>query len=331
MQGTVAPYFGVPDSVGSTSPCPSNLSTLFENDIAQLLPSYASSPGTSYASSNSEAAIVTPANIPSPADLSPCGPDMSSFHETDSPPRISLSDLLTDAATPTTLLPTTGTSYSSILTAAPTPVSVVPILQSTIGSNSLLSASPVSIHDSSGSIAQSSISVSPDFTAEPNQTCQVSVIESSVSTTAPVMASVSAQLSSALGDVSVSSSSQHTTQLQGFRLVADNIDKTVKPRYMRLNSQSSSLHFCHVYAVKDRINFGDLSSNATLIDRTTINITQFLPTSEDETALRSNFEVLISRILTKSILKADVTDHIPHKYSKEMSQKSEVVCKILHI
>ncbi|KAL5484341.1 hypothetical protein EMCRGX_G020815 [Ephydatia muelleri] len=52
----------------------------------------------------------------------------------------------------------------------------------------------------------------------------------------------------------------------GFRLVGDNLDKTIKPRNMRLSRQSTFLHYFNVYAVKDRINFSHLNSNATLID-----------------------------------------------------------------
>eukprot|EP00731_Ephydatia_muelleri_P026207 Em0018g307a len=54
----------------------------------------------------------------------------------------------------------------------------------------------------------------------------------------------------------------------GFRLVGDNIDKTIGPRDMRLNNQSKSLHYFHVYAVKDRVDvpLGVLLKNENKLD-----------------------------------------------------------------
>ena len=46
----------------------------------------------------------------------------------------------------------------------------------------------------------------------------------------------------------------------GFKVVGDNIDKTVKPRDMRFDQPSKSLHYFHVYAVKDRIDASGLSA-----------------------------------------------------------------------
>ena len=39
----------------------------------------------------------------------------------------------------------------------------------------------------------------------------------------------------------------------GFKIVGDNIDKTVRPRHMRSDRQAESLHYFHSYAVKDRV------------------------------------------------------------------------------
>ena len=47
--------------------------------------------------------------------------------------------------------------------------------------------------------------------------------------------------------------------VETYKLVFDNIDKTVKPRYMRLESQTKSLHYVQLYAVKDRVNLSHLS------------------------------------------------------------------------
>ena len=46
----------------------------------------------------------------------------------------------------------------------------------------------------------------------------------------------------------------------GFKIVGDNIDKTVKPRHETLHQRSQSLHYFHAYAVRDRIDFSFLSA-----------------------------------------------------------------------
>ena len=116
----------------------------------------------------------------------------------------------------------------------------------------------------------------------------------------------------------------------GFRLVGDNIDKSIKPRDMRISHQSNLLHYFNVYAVRDRINFHDLDVTAQLIDPGAVDFTKFYPTAEDGAALLANFKVLIVRILAQHVpgvqdLTANVQDHIDHKYSKQMCEKSEVV------
>eukprot|EP00731_Ephydatia_muelleri_P005134 Em0002g1310a len=116
----------------------------------------------------------------------------------------------------------------------------------------------------------------------------------------------------------------------GFRLVGDNIDKSIKPRDMRLSNQSNLLHYFNVYAVRDRIDFHDLEGTAQLIDPGAVDFSKFFPTAGDGSVLLANFQVLMMRILAQHIpgvqdLSVDVKDHIDHQYSKEMCRKSEVV------
>ena len=116
-----------------------------------------------------------------------------------------------------------------------------------------------------------------------------------------------------------------------FRLVGDNIDKNVKPRDMRINSQTSSLHYFHAYAVKDRISFKHLSADATMIFPQDIDFNVFYPSVEDNFQLVSNFETLVTRMFVQHIpglqsLSAMANHHIEHQYSKNMALKSEVVC-----
>ena len=64
-----------------------------------------------------------------------------------------------------------------------------------------------------------------------------------------------------------------------FRLVGDNIDKSIKPRDMRLDHQSKQLHYFHVYAVKDKIDFRHLETSARLINPEVLDMNPFLPSA----------------------------------------------------
>lgn len=126
----------------------------------------------------------------------------------------------------------------------------------------------------------------------------------------------------------------------GVKLVLDNIDSTVKPRYQRLDSQNKSLHYVQVYAVKDRTDFSRLSDSPPPPGKSVYDI---LPTTSDYQILKEKFAILVARVLVKHIpyFKEDfkdlVTRHIQHPYSTEMVKQSEVVsynlssCTVLRI
>ena len=63
----------------------------------------------------------------------------------------------------------------------------------------------------------------------------------------------------------------------GYKIVFDNIDKNVKPRYMRSDCQTHSLHCVHRYGVKDRIDFSEYSDVAPQ----EVNAFNVIPTEED--------------------------------------------------
>lgn len=120
----------------------------------------------------------------------------------------------------------------------------------------------------------------------------------------------------------------------GFKLVGDNLDKTVKPRDMRQDHTSQSLHYFNVYAVRDRIDFSSLSCDSAVNDTNDIDIGQFLPSVAEEEALLHYFCTLIFRLLCQHIpalyeYSSCLVDHIDHKYSKETSTKSQVVSMII--
>ena len=124
----------------------------------------------------------------------------------------------------------------------------------------------------------------------------------------------------------------------GFKLVGDNIDKQVSPRFMRSQNLAHSLHYFHAFAIQDRVGFSHLpdicplpltkhGQNSWLKDVAST----LLPSLEDDRILRKNFATLISRMLIthmpemKLAFQDAVTWHIPHLYAKEMSKKSTVV------
>ena len=124
----------------------------------------------------------------------------------------------------------------------------------------------------------------------------------------------------------------HKSINAGYKLVFDNIDKNIKPRFMRSDSQTVSLHYVQAYGVKDRINFSSYGCERP----TQSNLYTVLPDTADYELLKRNFQGLISRMIVahipffKEYFKKSLVLHIPHKYSAEMCKKSEVVCSIIY-
>ena len=116
----------------------------------------------------------------------------------------------------------------------------------------------------------------------------------------------------------------------GFKIVGDNIDKMIKPRYMRSDRQNQSLHYFHMYAVRDRTNLSESCENQRPAPKDPP-LEELLPSPDDCKQLHSNMEILVTRILARHMpfiaenFEDVVIHHISHPYSKEMSQKSEVV------
>lgn len=115
-----------------------------------------------------------------------------------------------------------------------------------------------------------------------------------------------------------------------FRIVGDNIDKNIKPRNMTSEHQTRSLHYFHVYAVRDRIDLSKYNDKTPEPDIARMNFESLLPSSEDAAVLNSNLTVLIGRTLRAHMpFFAKFADglgrHIMHEYYDHMSTKSEVV------
>ena len=120
--------------------------------------------------------------------------------------------------------------------------------------------------------------------------------------------------------------------LSTFKLVIDNLDIFVRPRTETSQRHADSLHFVHMYAVRDRINISNFSDVSQIPDVSSLNVNDVLPSNQDLEALKDNITVLVCRtarkhltFFRKHIDSKAVPQHIIHKYTTEMSLKSEVV------
>ena len=127
--------------------------------------------------------------------------------------------------------------------------------------------------------------------------------------------------------------------INNYKLMGDNIDISIKSRYMRAGAHlhNQSLHYFQFLAVRDRIDFSELETvpkqlchnNSSKIAK------ELLPNTNTDHTLLSDFSVIVSHILAANIpffkfAVADVaTWHKDHKHYEEMSLKSEVVSSII--
>lgn len=123
----------------------------------------------------------------------------------------------------------------------------------------------------------------------------------------------------------------------GYKLVGDNIDKGVKPRYMRSDNYSKqSLHYFHICAVQNRIDFSNFPDvhPATCLDSPERRAQCLLPSVQDDATLLRNMATLVSRIVVDNMpffhhtFDGAVTRHIKHEYYSEMGKKSVVVSAV---
>ena len=86
-------------------------------------------------------------------------------------------------------------------------------------------------------------------------------------------------------------------------------------------------------AVKDRVVVGDISVTQPSAMVKDLELHTFLPTIDDCIKLNNEFIFLIARVLTDRLaawkcLQDCVPTQIPHKVSREMAMKSEIVCAV---
>ena len=140
---------------------------------------------------------------------------------------------------------------------------------------------------------------------------------------------IEAQSSAEAGENSIQRT-ENGLEWQGFKIVGDNIDKTVRPRHQTTDSQTQSLHYFNSFAVRDRIDFSSYSDISPSVDIETISMDVLLPTQDDLQGLYASFGIHVARVLTRHLSSlsafADIVPaHIKHKYSSSMAKKSNVV------
>lgn len=122
-----------------------------------------------------------------------------------------------------------------------------------------------------------------------------------------------------------------SAEFSGFKCVGDNIDKNVRPRFMRVDRRTQSLHYFNAFAVKDRVDSSSLSpKKLASTEPLQLDVAQILPSEDDWYQLVQNCTTLLSRVLAEYIpIFTEVRDcvcmHIQHAESKAMKKKSVVV------
>ena len=129
-------------------------------------------------------------------------------------------------------------------------------------------------------------------------------------------------------------SQQQASGVKGVKIVGDNVDKTVKTRFMRIDRQGKSLHYFHCFATQDRFDltmpedYPEVPTNPKLED--------LLPSKSDITKMKSKFSIHVARILCKYMpyfaenFGDAIPEHLKHSMSSQMSLKSDVVSILVH-
>ncbi|XP_074619605.1 uncharacterized protein LOC141878531 [Acropora palmata] len=116
----------------------------------------------------------------------------------------------------------------------------------------------------------------------------------------------------------------------GFVIAFDNIDLELKVKNMTMSKQNRDIHWVNHKMFINRVHGNSLPCNGPRCDLSEVSNSNFLPSIKDQKRERFNYIVLVSRILTQYFdafepLKDVCIQHIPHKYSKEMCEKSTKV------
>ena len=112
-----------------------------------------------------------------------------------------------------------------------------------------------------------------------------------------------------------------------FSVVFDNIDLEIHRRNMTMANQNKDIHWINHKMSQNRVSGNTLSKQSPKKNLVDVSNMAFLPSAKDQFKQRYNYTVLVSRMLVEYFkafvpLKDVCIQHIPHKYTKEMSQPS---------
>jgi hypothetical protein len=116
----------------------------------------------------------------------------------------------------------------------------------------------------------------------------------------------------------------------GYRFNIDNLDFHIRVREMTQQHQNLSQHYTQLMTLVDRVPCEHLSDDQPVGDLLAVENSEFLPTADDNYALRKDMIHVVSNILVENIPSFKVFEniypkHFLHTHSKEMAKKSTVV------
>lgn len=122
----------------------------------------------------------------------------------------------------------------------------------------------------------------------------------------------------------------------GWKIAFDNLDIFQKVREMTEENQNKDHHWVNHVKVTNRVSGNHLPDEKPILDSVMdLDNYKIIPTVPEHISQRGNYIILIERIITEEIpclafCKDVVPTHIPHRYFKEMSAKTEKVCSYGH-
>jgi len=118
----------------------------------------------------------------------------------------------------------------------------------------------------------------------------------------------------------------------GYIVPFDNLEIHLSRKTMTMEFKNKDFHWVNHQMVENRVSGNALPNSAPKQDLIEVCNKKFLPTMEDQTAQRYNYIIICSRILVGYFealapLADACIQHMPHKYSNELSKKTTRVCK----
>ena len=118
------------------------------------------------------------------------------------------------------------------------------------------------------------------------------------------------------------------------KVLSEEYQAMISRKNMTMSKQNRDVHWVNHKMFINRVSGNDLPNDGPQCGLATVSNSSFLPSATDHQRQRFNYIVLVSRILVQHFeafepLKNVCIQHIPHKHSKEMSQKSTKVLMVL--